>query len=141
MTGLGTATNLVPRFTATSFGIGRHMDKEGRRAFLAPYKDRAVRRRFHAAMRSAMDSPEFTDQVEEATKGALNSLPVLTIFGERNDPFGFQPRHASVFADLEAVVVEKGNHFPMMDDPDLFADSITNWHSRKVATALRRAIR
>jgi pimeloyl-ACP methyl ester carboxylesterase len=28
--------------------------------------------------------------------------------------------------------VAKGNHFPMMDDPDLFADGVRDWWTRKV---------
>jgi hypothetical protein len=29
-------------------------------------------------------------------------------------------------------VVEKGNHFPMMDDPDLFTATLAGWHGRNV---------
>jgi haloalkane dehalogenase len=131
------ATNLVPRLASTRFGVGRHLDRQGRVAFLGPFRDRAVRRRFHSAMRSAYRDPGFTDGVAEAVRTTLRDLPVLTIFGERNDPFGFQQRHATTFADHEGIVVEKGNHFPMMDDPELFAACVRNWHARKVVGARR----
>jgi haloalkane dehalogenase len=134
MTGLDTATNLVPRLTATSFGVGRHLDRPGRRTFLAPYHHRDVRRRFHLAMRSAFRDPGFTDSIADAVTSTLNDRPVLTIFGEKNDPFGFQARHALTFPDHEGIIVEAGNHFPMMDDPDLFASAVRSWHGRRVVS-------
>jgi haloalkane dehalogenase len=133
MTAFGTATNLVPRLTATSFGVGRHLDSAGRKAFLEPYASRNARRRFHLTMRSAFTDPVFTDEAADLAAGPLNALPVLTIFGEKNDPFGFQRRHAATFPDHEGHIVETGNHFPMMDAPDQFADWIRDWHARKVA--------
>jgi pimeloyl-ACP methyl ester carboxylesterase len=129
----GAATNLVPRLTATRFGVGRHLSPEGRAAFLGPFVDRAVRRRFHALMGSVLRERDLTDRVANATRTVLNDLPVLTIFGERNDPFGFQQRHAATFPDHTAVVVARGNHFPMMDDPDLFATAVRHWHQHRVA--------
>ena len=132
-TGIDAMTNLIPRVTSTSGGVGRHLDRAGREAFLAPFRDRQVRRRFHASMRSAFHDPEFTDGVAEAVSSKLRHLPTLTIFGERNDPFGFQDRHAATFPDHEGIIIEKGNHFPMMDDPDLFASTLRSWHERKVA--------
>jgi len=36
------------------------------------------------------------------------------------------------------VVVAKGNHFPMCDDPDLVARTIRAWHSEKVAPGLEK---
>jgi pimeloyl-ACP methyl ester carboxylesterase len=35
------------------------------------------------------------------------------------------------FDDHEGLVIAKGNHFPTMDDPDLFADTLRDWSSRK----------
>jgi pimeloyl-ACP methyl ester carboxylesterase len=135
MQGLGAATNLVPRLTSTRFGVGRHLSSAGRATFLGPFADRTVRRRFHALLASALQETVLTDRVERATRTVLNDLPVLTIFGERNDPFGFQQRHAATFPDHTGVVVAGGNHFPMMDDPDLFATSLRQWHASRVARA------
>ena len=131
---IGAWTNLVPLLTSTRFGVGRHLDAADRAAFRGPFRDRAVRRRFHQLMASALANPTFTDRVAQATTTVLADLPVLTVFGERNDPFGFQARLGECFADHEGVVVEGGNHFPMMDDPELFARSVRDWHLRKVST-------
>lgn len=129
------ATNFVPWLTSTRFGVGRHLGRSGRAAFLGPFRDRNVRRRFHDAMRTLIADPEFTDSVELATRTSLARMPVLSVFGQRNDPFGFQPRHERTFEDHEGVIVPQGNHFPMMDDPDLFVRSLRDWHSRKVERA------
>jgi pimeloyl-ACP methyl ester carboxylesterase len=132
MQAFGAATNLVPRLTATRFGVGRRLSPTGRATFLGPFADRAVRRRFHALMGSVLPERELTEEVADATATVLRDLPVLTIFGERNDPFGFQRRHAATFPDHTGVVVAGGNHFPMMDDPDLFATTMQTWHAERV---------
>ncbi len=129
---IGALTNVVARLTSTRFGVGRQLSKADRAAFRGPFADRDVRRRFHALMASTLAERQFTDRVEQATRTVLNDLPVLTVFGEHNDPFGFQARHAETFADHTAVMVEGGNHFPMTDDPDLFAASVRSWHARTV---------
>lgn len=131
MTAVGTATNLVPRLTAGSGGVGRHLDDRSKATFLGPYRDRSRRRRFHTTMRSVLAEPVVTRAAEQAAH-RFQDLPVLTIFGEKNDPFGFQDRHAATFNDHEGLIVEDGNHFPMMDDVDLFADTVRNWHRRKI---------
>lgn len=131
---IGAATNLVPWFTSTKFGVGRRLDRSDRAAFRGPFRDRKVRWRFHEAMRTLISDPQFTDGVEAATRASLSTMPVLSVFGEHNDPFGFQSRHARTFPDHEGVIVPSGNHFPMMDDPDLFARSVSEWHRRKVDT-------
>lgn len=132
VTAVDAATNIIPAMTATRFGVGRHLDRSGRRAFLGPFRSRAVRRRFHAAMGSILAEPDFTASVADAVAGPLNDLPALTIFGENNDPFGFQKRHAATFPDHEGIIVPRGNHFPMMDAPELFSDTVRDWHARKV---------
>ncbi len=134
VTALGTATRIVPRMTATGMGVGRHLDAAGRAAFLAPFADRQRTRRFHRLIRSPLAEPEAFAEIAEAVNGPVGALPVLTIFGERNDPFGFQDRINGLFPNHAAgVVVENGNHFPMMDDPDLFASTLTEWHHAHIA--------
>ena len=121
---------LIPRLTATRSGVGRHLEAPARRAFRGPYVDDPDRSRaFHRAMRSAVGSEDLYVAADRALTTTLAHLPVLTVFGERNDPFGFQDRHHATFPKHEGVVVAKGNHFPMMDDPDLFADSLRRWLS------------
>ena len=68
--------------------------------------------------------------------GPLAKLPMVTIFGERNDPLGFQPRWKALFPEARQVIVSQGNHFPMCDDPELVASTIREFHYRKVAPAI-----
>lgn len=56
----------------------------------------------------------------------LGGLPLLTVFGERNDPLGFQPRWAERFAEITQFEVPNSNHFPMCDDPKLVARAIAD---------------
>jgi haloalkane dehalogenase len=132
ITAFGAATNIVPRLTATWFGVGRHLDDRERAAFLGPFEDRARRRRFHRLMRSALDDTTNTTLVDAAITAELNDRPILTIFGERNDMFGFQRGHEARFPNHESLIIERGNHFPMMDDPDLFASTVANWWDLEV---------
>jgi pimeloyl-ACP methyl ester carboxylesterase len=129
---VGTVTNLISRLTATRFGVGRHLDPVSKRAFRAPFRDPAHRRRFHRLLRSPLEATEFLERIEHASATMLKRQPVLTIFGERNDPFGFQARHHATFPDHEGLVIEDGNHFPMADDPDLFAATVRDWWQRRV---------
>jgi haloalkane dehalogenase len=125
-------TGFLPRITATSFGVGRHFDDDSRRAFRARM-GRYGRRAFHAYMRDARSCDELYQHVADALTGPFASLPLLTIFGERNDPFGFQRRWKALFPGAVQVTVAKGNHFPMCDDPDLVAQTIKGWHSEHLA--------
>lgn len=134
MTAIGTATNLVPRLTAGRGGVGRHLGPDDRAAFLGPFRDRARRRRFHTTIRAVLAEPDVTAEAESALLGPLADRPVLSIYGERNDPFGFQARIDSMMADHRGLVIEAGNHFPMMDDPDRFAAELAAWHAERVAT-------
>ena len=136
ITALGAATNFVPRITSTWFGVGRHLDHRERAAFLGPFKDPAKRRRFHRLMRSALDETEYTARVDTAITAELHDRPILTIFGERNDMFGFQRRHEARFPNHRSLIIEKGNHFPMMDAPDLFAETVSEWWGSEIAETL-----
>lgn len=133
LTALDATTNLIPRISSGSAGVGRHLDDAGRAAFLGPFRSRGPRRVFHRLMRSAVRDEQYTDQVGQAIHTVLNHLPVLSIYGERNDPFGFQDRVAAIWPDHEGLVVKGANHFPMMDDAQLFAATVRDWHERKVA--------
>ncbi len=132
MTAIGSATNLVPKLTSGGGGIGRHLEPGAQAAFLGPYQRRAPRRRFHETMRAAIADTGLVEELGLVGE-RLADRPVLTIFGEKNDPFGFQQRLATIFPDHNGVVVEKGNHFPMCDDPDLFAEQVRRWHTSAVA--------
>ncbi len=64
---------------------------------------------------------------------------MLTVFGERNDPFDFQGKWKALFPHAVQVVVPAGHHFPMCDAPDLVAEAICSWHLDKVRTSSAEA--
>lgn len=111
------------RLTSTSAGVGKHLSAAGRRAFLGPFRARGPRRAFHDLLRDARRSGDSFTDIERS----LPDGPLLTIFGQRNDPLRFQPRWKALFPQARQVVVPKGYHFPMCDDPDLFAGSVGEW--------------
>jgi len=129
MTGLDATTNLLPRLSAGSFGVGRHLDQAGRTAFVGPFREKGPRRRFHQLMASVMEESDYLTDLEQALSTTLAGKPVLTIYGERNDLFGFQARFKGHFPDGEEMIVPKGLHFPMCDDPQGFAERVSRWHT------------
>ena len=128
---LDVLTGFLPRISATSFGVGRHMDAASRAAFRAGMS-RQSRRAFHHYMRDTLQRDALYEQISDALAGPFAGLPLLTIFGERNDPFGFQREWKRLFPSAFQVVVKKGNHFPMCDAPDLVAQTIRLWHREYV---------
>jgi pimeloyl-ACP methyl ester carboxylesterase len=132
MRALNTSTNLIPRMTSSRFGIGQHLDQASRQAFLGGFESREARIRFHDMMQAARDETQYLESVEAALGSVLSGVPALTVFGEKNDPFGFQAKFHEYLRDVEDMVVPGGNHFPMGDDPDSVADRIIEWHQRKV---------
>jgi pimeloyl-ACP methyl ester carboxylesterase len=127
---LSVRSGALTRITAGNFGVGMHLDDASREAFLAGIGPQGVRA-FHGYLRDARDSPIY-EEVESALTGVFRNLPLITIFGERNDPLEFQPRWKSMFPAAEQIVVRKGNHFPMCDDPDLVAATIRRWHRNEI---------
>ena len=130
-------TGILARITASPFGVGRRLDIASRKAFYAGIGRQGVRA-FHGYLRDARQSGVIYEQLDRALTGPFRGLPVLTIFGERNDPLGFQSRWKELFRDARQVVVTDGNHFPMCDDPDLVAASIRQLHRDRVAPTLSR---
>jgi pimeloyl-ACP methyl ester carboxylesterase len=131
---LDLATGAIARITSTSFGVGRHLDDASRRAYRAGLLQELGA--FHDYLREARFSDDLYAEVTRALTGPFRPLPLLTIFGEKNDPLGFQPQWKRLFPTARQVTVPKGNHFPMCDDPDLVAQSIREWHRDLVATTL-----
>lgn len=121
------ATGFIPRITATTFGVGRHMSERSRGIFRAGMDARG-RRSFHNYLRDALHCDGLYEKAGRALKGPLSRVPALTIFGERNDPFGFQERWKELFSNVRQVVVTEGNHFPMCDAPDFVAEAIEAWY-------------
>jgi haloalkane dehalogenase len=120
-------TEFMPRITATAFGAARRMDADSRRALRAGIGRQGIRA-FHSYMRDALKCDDLYEQIEDALAGPLHNVPALTIFGEYNDPLGFQPLWKRRFPDADQVIVRRGNHFPMCDDPNLVASTIRSWH-------------
>jgi pimeloyl-ACP methyl ester carboxylesterase len=125
---------LVPRLTRGKAGVGLHYDKADRAAFFGPYQRRAAARNFHRAMRSVRRSRELYADAERRLMSSPTDLPVLTVFGEKNDPFGFADRWRSMFPHARSWTVPAGNHFPMCDDPDGYAARLRDWHRTEVAS-------
>jgi pimeloyl-ACP methyl ester carboxylesterase len=126
------ATGLLAWITATSFGAGRNLDQSGRRALRSAIRGDGLRA-FHRLMSDALHSQPLYARVERALTAEFRDLPVLTVFGERNDPFEFQKCWKALFPSARQVVVPNGHHFPMCDDPTLVATSISAWYSDLVA--------
>lgn len=129
MSGLDATTNLIPRLSSGRFGVGRHLNEAERAAFVGPFREKGPRRRFHQLMASVIKESDYLMAVERALSTALAGKPVLTIYGERNDPFGFQARFRDHFPDGEEMIIPKGLHFPMCDDPQGFAEQVSRWHT------------
>jgi haloalkane dehalogenase len=125
-------TGFLPRIASTSFGVGRHLDERGRAAFLAG-AGTLCRRAFHDYIRDTRHCDHLYADVSHTLTTRLTDLPLLTIFGERNDPFGFQRHWKKLFPGARQEVVAGGNHFPMCDAPDLCARVIREWHREHVA--------
>lgn len=122
-------TGLLPKITSTAFGVGRFMTRADRDVFLAGI-DRRATRAFHAYLHDARQEAALYAEVDRVLRGPFRTLPVATVFGERNDPLGFQPQWKQRFPDVRQIVVAGGNHFPMCDDPDLVAKVIRDLHDR-----------
>jgi pimeloyl-ACP methyl ester carboxylesterase len=66
-------------------------------------------------------------QIQTALRTSLRDRPVLTIFGQYNDPLHFQRRWHELFPHVCQVVIASGNHFPVNDDPQGVAAAIRAW--------------
>jgi len=132
-------TQLLPRITSTAFGVGRHFDAASRKAFFDGIGPQGVRA-FHSYLRDVRKSTTVYEPLLKALSGPFRMLPLLTIFGERNDPLGFQPQWKKLYPQARQIVVKKGNHFPMCDAPDLVAASIREFHRDLVIPAIQESI-
>jgi pimeloyl-ACP methyl ester carboxylesterase len=121
--GVDVATNVLARITSTSFGVGRHLSRADRAVFRAGIDARA-RRAWHAYFRDARGAQSLYAEVDAALRGTLADRPLLTVFGQFNDPLRFQPRWKELFPNARQLKVRRGNHFPMCDDPDLVAATL-----------------
>jgi len=135
---LNTATNVIARVTAGRHGAGRHLDADGRAAFLGPYRQRGVRRRATALLADAARDAAFLRSVDTALRTDLDHLPVLLVFGGASPTVkaGFPDGWRRRFPGASLFIVEGGHHFPMTDDPVAVADVIAAWWDSAVRPAV-----
>jgi pimeloyl-ACP methyl ester carboxylesterase len=137
--GLGGLSGWLARLSASSFGAGRHWTRSDRRVFLAGL-NRPARRNIHRYLNALRRETDLLQRAEAALSGDLARLPLLTVFGSRNDPFGFGQRWKQYFPTAEQHIIRGGNHYPMGDDPEAIADWIRCWHANHVLPAHAAAL-
>jgi haloalkane dehalogenase len=136
---LNTLTNVMALFTASRYGVGRHMSKADRRAFRGPWRSRTSRRATQHILAGVLRTDPDMAEVERSLRATLAGLPVLTLFGRKNDRYGWQDRFRQILPDATAAGISDGHHFPFNDDPDAYSAAISAWWAEKVATAGRRS--
>jgi pimeloyl-ACP methyl ester carboxylesterase len=132
---INSLTNVAALFTASRYGVGRRMGRADRRSFLGPWRSRNSRRVTQQILAGVLRIDPMMVEVERSLRTTLADLPVLTLFGRKNDPYGWQSRFAQIFPHATAVGIADGHHFPFNDDPDAYAAAISAWWAEKVATA------
>lgn len=125
-------TGWLPAAAAGRFGVGRHWNGADRATYRAGI-DRDGRRSIHYYLADALRADALYAAIDAALHGPLASRPLLTVFGQYNDPLRLQPRWKALFPAARQEVVPKGNHFPMCDAPEAVARWIRQWHSTDVA--------
>jgi pimeloyl-ACP methyl ester carboxylesterase len=132
---LNTLTNVVALFTASRYGVGRHMSKADRRAFRGPWRSRSNRRATQNILAGVLRIDPVMAEVERSFRATLADLPVLTLFGRKNDRYGWQNRFQQIFPHATAAGINDGHHFPFNDDPNAYSAAISAWGAEKVAVA------
>lgn len=113
----------LPRLTSTAFGVGRHWSRTDLAVFRAAI-DASARRAWHSYFRDARNAAELYVELDAGLRGPLANRPLLTIFGQFNDPLRFQQQWKTLYPNARQVKVPRGNHFPMCDDPQLVATEL-----------------
>jgi pimeloyl-ACP methyl ester carboxylesterase len=121
-------TGWLPAAAAGRFGAGRNWDRADRAAYRAGI-DRDGRRSIHRYLADALRADDLYATIDAALRGPLAARPLLTIFGQYNDPLKLQRHWATLFPAARQEVVPRGNHFPMCDAPDSVAGWIRRWHT------------
>jgi haloalkane dehalogenase len=138
-------TNVMALLTASSYGVGRKMSRADRRIFRGPWRSRGSRRATLQVLAGVLRIDPMMAGVERSLPAVLADLPVLTIFGRKNDPYGWQSRFQQIFPGATAVGVADGHHFPFSDDPGGYSAAIRAWwvdkRSRRPASTAPRSPR
>jgi pimeloyl-ACP methyl ester carboxylesterase len=136
---INSRTNILALLTATSYGVGKKMSRADRRVFLGPWRSRRYRRATLQILAGVLRIDPMMAAVERSLPATLGGLPVLTIFGRKNDSYGWQSRFEQIFPGATAAAVAGGHHFPFNDDPDGYSAAISNWWAGQVAPADNRS--
>ena len=132
---LNSLTNAMALVTASRHGVGRHMSSADQRAFRGPWRSVSGRWATQQILAGVPRIDPMMATLERSLPAALTGLPVLTLFGRRNDPYGWQDRFGQMFPQATAAGITGGHHFPFDDDPDAYAAAISAWWAEKVASA------
>jgi pimeloyl-ACP methyl ester carboxylesterase len=135
MSALNRRFNVVARMSSRRFGVGKRLSNEGRKTFLLPFSAPRTRATWSELIGDPLRDEEGLGAINQVLMSVLRDLPALTIFGERNDPYDWQARYARAFSNAQSVVIDKGMHFPFMDDPDRFAASVRSWWKSTTPTS------
>lgn len=126
-------TNATALFTASRYGVGRNMTRADRRIFLAAWRSRGSRQATQQILAGVLRIDPLMNGLEQSLRTNLADLPVLTLFGRKNDPYGWQSRFQQIFPRATAAGIDDGHHFPFNDNPDAYAGAINAWWVEKVA--------
>jgi pimeloyl-ACP methyl ester carboxylesterase len=111
------------------------MSRADRRAFRGPWRSRSNRRATQDILAEVLNIDPVMAEVERSLQTALADLPVLTLFGRKNDRYGWQDRFQQIFPHATAAGISDGRHFPFNDDPDTYSAAISAWWAEKVVAA------
>jgi pimeloyl-ACP methyl ester carboxylesterase len=128
-------TNALALITASRYGVGRHMSRADRQAFLRPWRKRSNRRATQQILAGVLRIDPKLIEVERSLQTAMAGLPVLTLFGRKNDPYGWQDRFQQVFPHASAAGIPDGHHFPFSDDADSYAAAVSSWWAQRAAAS------
>ena len=129
---LNSLTNVAALVTASSYGVGRKMSKADRRSFLGPWRSVCSRRATQQILAGVLCIDPVMANVELSLQTSLADLPVLILFGRKNDPYEWQHRFQHIFPRAPAVGIADGHHFPFNDDPDAYSAAISTWWAETV---------
>src|SRR5256712_5627211 len=121
---LNTNTTSLQRLTATSGGVGRHLSRADRRPFLGPCRSQPSPRASQQVLAELIRIDPLMSELELELQTKLADVPVLTLFGCKDDPLGWQRRFGLMFRNLTAVRFDGDHHFPFNDDPHRYAPAI-----------------
>jgi hypothetical protein len=104
----------------------------GRRAFLGPWRSTSSRHATQQILAGVRDIDPVVAGVERSLRMMLADLPVLTLFGRKNDRYGWQNRFQQIFPCATVAGIDHGRHFPFNHDPDAHSTAICAWWAEKV---------